>query len=417
MPEERPDTPTLSERELELLRLLATGASNKELADALVISPNTVKVHLRNIYTKLGVSSRTEATLYAIRTGLVRVKRNFQTGELSAEVVAEPVAPPSDPAPEPDAAPDVVEAAPAPTVTTSVSKKWWLPVGIGIVAAVAVSAFAFWQRSNQPDPVNLALDDRWTTLAPVETSDSAALRTYLDGVYLVDADHIQHYEPSTQVWSDLPAAPTDISTATPFGFDGDLIFLTDTVTQLDLASAAWQTTGDLPTALTEYDVVVTEGQGLVFDPQGVFSYQPVTAAWNAVAPLPRATDAVSAASTLANAYVLLNTAQSATTALDVFALGTKQFVSELTLPMPIENGSVVSIIDNLYVVGQVADGSVRLWQYQEGTAAWAEIATPGFSTLPLITASGSRLYLLDPTTANFYTYDAVFTVMVPIIGS
>ncbi len=63
----------LSKRETEVLQLVATGASNRQIAQELVVSVNTVKVHLRNIFTKLGVESRTEATLIAIRQGLVDV--------------------------------------------------------------------------------------------------------------------------------------------------------------------------------------------------------------------------------------------------------------------------------------------------------------------------------------------------------
>lgn len=63
----------LSKREQEVLELVVTGASNKEIAQRLVISVNTVKVHVRNIFEKLNVQSRTEATRLALQEKLVSV--------------------------------------------------------------------------------------------------------------------------------------------------------------------------------------------------------------------------------------------------------------------------------------------------------------------------------------------------------
>jgi DNA-binding NarL/FixJ family response regulator len=67
-----PESPeALTERETEVLQLLAQGQSNKEIARNLTVSEQTVKTHVSRILAKLGVQSRTQATLYAIRTGLV----------------------------------------------------------------------------------------------------------------------------------------------------------------------------------------------------------------------------------------------------------------------------------------------------------------------------------------------------------
>jgi NarL family two-component system response regulator LiaR len=67
-----PESPeTLTERETEVLRLLAKGRSNKEIAYDLTIGEKTVKTHVSNILSKLGVPSRTQAALYAVRIGLV----------------------------------------------------------------------------------------------------------------------------------------------------------------------------------------------------------------------------------------------------------------------------------------------------------------------------------------------------------
>jgi NarL family two-component system response regulator LiaR len=68
-------TGALTERESEVLRLLAQGQSNKEIAQTLQIVEDTVKTHVKHILSKLGVQSRTQAALCAMRLGLVSAER------------------------------------------------------------------------------------------------------------------------------------------------------------------------------------------------------------------------------------------------------------------------------------------------------------------------------------------------------
>ena len=70
-----PENPeVLTPRETEVLRLIAQGLANKEIARALKIGEKTVKTHVSNILAKLGVPSRTQAALYAARIGLVNLE-------------------------------------------------------------------------------------------------------------------------------------------------------------------------------------------------------------------------------------------------------------------------------------------------------------------------------------------------------
>jgi DNA-binding NarL/FixJ family response regulator len=70
----------LTDREVEVLRCLALGQSNKEIAANLVIADKTVRTHVSNILGKLGVTSRTQAALYALRTGLVSLDETSPVG-------------------------------------------------------------------------------------------------------------------------------------------------------------------------------------------------------------------------------------------------------------------------------------------------------------------------------------------------
>jgi two-component system, NarL family, response regulator LiaR len=66
-----PTSDPLSEREMEVLRLIAEGLSNQEIADHLVISERTARNHVGNILSKLHLANRTQAALFAIRSGLI----------------------------------------------------------------------------------------------------------------------------------------------------------------------------------------------------------------------------------------------------------------------------------------------------------------------------------------------------------
>lgn len=68
----------LTQREEDILRLVAEGFSNQEIADRLVLSERTVRTHITNILAKLQLENRTQAALYALREGIAHLKYNTQ---------------------------------------------------------------------------------------------------------------------------------------------------------------------------------------------------------------------------------------------------------------------------------------------------------------------------------------------------
>ncbi len=74
-PEEARETFNLTEREKEILQLIAQGFSNVEIAERLFLSEGTIRNYTKNLFQKLGVSARTQAAVVAIRNGLVKINK------------------------------------------------------------------------------------------------------------------------------------------------------------------------------------------------------------------------------------------------------------------------------------------------------------------------------------------------------
>lgn len=318
------DLQVLSEREIDILKLLATGASNQEIARALVISPNTVKVHLRNIYEKLQVQSRTEATLVAIRAGLVAVEK-------PSAPVPQPEQPVAVSAPAPIELPPLVaprpDLAPPPPIA-----RWQRFFLLAMIGLALLALLLPWLQAVAGQPaarqVDLVTDtqapavtlpirqetQRWQIRAPLPGPRSRlALASFRNQLYAIGGEtptgvtgSVDTYLPERNEWqprSNLPRALANIQAAVlknliyvPGGTlaDGRI---TNSVVRYDAIADAWGEGPPLPEPRAGYALVST-GENLYllggFDGGGVVDsvliFDPGSGTWQdgPALPAPRA---------------------------------------------------------------------------------------------------------------------------------
>ena len=263
----------LSEREIEIVRLVATGATNLQIARELVISVNTVKVHLRNIFAKLGVESRTEATLRAIQRGWVQVGGMVPatTWGVSQEV------PPEEPPP----------ASPI-----SWTRRLFLVLAMVVLVVLVVLPQAYtvsegplmWLTDRvvevrQPGPRSTT--DRWTTKAQMPTPRSRFAQVAYDGrVYVIGGDTpsgptgvVEIYDPTRDRWDRGMAKPYPVSNIgailidsriyVPGGYDSTGQ-ITSTLEIYEPCSDTWTVGEALPTPLCAYAIAAYNGSAYLF---------------------------------------------------------------------------------------------------------------------------------------------------------
>ncbi|MGB2897342.1 MAG: LuxR C-terminal-related transcriptional regulator, partial [Anaerolineales bacterium] len=269
----------LTEREIEILKLVATGASNRQLAQHLHISSNTVKVHLRNIFEKLGVASRTEATLYAFQVGLV----------------------------------EGVETQVATTRRSWWQRGWVIAGGALVLTVLALLVGGLVNQTTAP-PENLVdleqLErDRWQELAPMPTARKGLAVAAYDGkIYAIAGETeegvtnvVERYDPATDTWETLSPKPTAVTDVQAVVIGGEIFIPGGNEADGDVSSVleifdpsleTWIARAPLPEPLTRYAIVAYEGRMILFGGWNgeeliakVYEYDPLDDTWEIIATL------------------------------------------------------------------------------------------------------------------------------------
>ena len=397
---------TLSEREIEILRLVATGVSNKEIATHLVISPNTVKVHLRNIFTKIGVVSRTEATLYALKNGLIDPSFMPKTEP------TQPVHVEAEPSLLGQAEPILMEQ-PAPKRRPLLVAGLAALIVIGLLA-LGATAWTLLRPRTPPaatpvptaaQPVTLPVQSRWAgePELPEARRDMAAV-VYENEIYLfggqtsagVSAAAVR-YDPLNKAWETLADKPTAVSHAqgallgekvyVPGGqaADGKPIAALEVY---DLRQDQWDTLAPLPVPLSRYGLAAYEGNlylvggwdGETYS-SAVYRYDPETDAWSERSPLPGPLGGCGVAALPGKLLVIggFDGTQALTQTLAYFPnrdnSGDDPWEERPALPEARYNLSVVTLANAAYVIGG-QQGDLAPLMLVDEAAAWTTFDMP-----------------------------------------
>jgi DNA-binding CsgD family transcriptional regulator len=322
----------LSERELDVLKCVVKGVSNQEIALDLSISPNTVKVHLRNIFTKLGVASRTEATTVALQQGLLSMP-GVAVPEPVAVEPAEPE-PPTDPIssllvvePVPESPP--ITAAPPLTVTLPprpVARWRWLGLGLLLLVGLPLLVLVGFRlvggnatatpppATPEPPFAEQPMGEGWLSSRPMPgeragmASAAVGLNLYLIGGETAEGvtGTVVVYDIGSRLWHTVESKPTgvaDVSAAVLFGeiyVPGGRLATgepTDVVEAYSPTNNAWRPVADLPRpiagglTLADHSSLYLfggwDGETALADS---YLYDPTNGRWRPIAPMsqPRA---------------------------------------------------------------------------------------------------------------------------------
>jgi len=434
----------LSEREIDIIRLVATGASNKEIAQKLFISPNTVKVHLRNIFGKLNVVSRTEATMVAIRMGWVDSPKIVNaSNELSKNI-------------------DQDELIELETPLPNFKRRNWLgALGFFLILLIAVNIYFFYIRNNAENnnpnangtsPIQQT--QRWQTLSPmtVGIKNMAAIR-YEQSFYIFGGettekiqDSVFIYDINADLWTEGRKMPASVSNIQSVMY-GEKIYIpggiteggdvTDTLLVYDPREDFWEQKSKLPYVISRYGLVSFEGKIYLFGGwdgntyrKEILIYDPLTDIWEKYSEMLQPLADFGIASIGGGIHIIGG--QNEDGVLLIHQIFSPQRVLDEEhpwssgTPLPqLRYGMGVSVLaDMIYVVGGENDENPHLpiIQYLAPSDEWVEIDQPidDIGAFPAVIPYETRLYVMggeldSEIKSTNQVFQAVYTILVPVI--
>lgn len=419
----------LSDRELDVLKRLAAGESNKAIADGLSISPYTVKTHLRNIYSKLGVSTRTEAMTVALQQGVLTVPGGVDAPhEEAPDVAARPVA--AVAVPSNGATPAVFPPA-APAAPGAHAHRWrTLSLALLALLLLTAAAFAFvqWREGVFTPPAAPYVEQplgetRWLSSRPLAEGRAgrAAAAVGLD-VYAIGGETasgasgaVSVFDTKAREWrmaADKPTAVTEATAAELFGeiyvpggalADGQPTAIVEAYSP---AQDAWRRVASLPEPVAGGLAVADAGFLYLIGGRNaagalpaVYLYDPGADSWRPLAPLPAARAAAAGGALTGRLYVVGGTdgtaAQRSCFIYDPPA-DTWDTCPDMIRPR-VDAGATV-LLNKLYVIGgtlgdEPGNGEV----YDPNSRAWTVLNAPPDITAwsaPGVTHVETRIYAL-----------------------
>lgn len=436
-----PDQQELSERELEILKLVATGVSNKEIAQRLYISTNTVKVHLKNIFAKIGAVSRTEAAMYAVKIGLVQgITPMKEEVEVSA---LQPV--------------ETIEE------KSNNIRGWvnWVMLAGFIILVIVFGGTYTWQQSRAlsatatsviaPTPSPFP---RWREKAPMLTArKSMAVVAYENQIYAMGgetetgvSDVVEKYDLVSDTWTKLSPMPVPLMEINSVVIGG-LIYvpggktlenkLSDTLYVYDPREDQWNKLAPLPKLLCGYALVAYEGRMYLFGGwdgknvvNTVIEYNPIADEWQDQTSMPTARAYAGAAIAGGKIYVVggydgenaLDTNEEYSPDLDNEE--NQPWVERAPLPQARYGMGVTSMADIVYVVGGKTSSEEEggLIEYFHQQDEWQAGEQPErMESYVKMIPMGTDLYVLGGESINglsnhLSSYQAMFTISIPFIN-